>query len=136
VNPDSVGGEDSASFWASARAPRYPHARYLQRAFNPAPPEPDPAPAGGIDAVAATETVLPRAGEFIGNVEKGTGRPALTVEQRLALNLPNVHSNTGYEVRPRGLDASALPPSLTGHAHRGQSAGNTNTNTNTTDERI
>jgi len=29
-----------------------------------------------------------------------------------------------------------LPPSLTGHAHRGQSAGNTNTNTNTTDERI
>lgn len=39
---------DSAEFWSAASRPRYPHARYLNAAYNrpqTAPPEPAPEPA-------------------------------------------------------------------------------------------
>ena len=101
---------DTDSFWrAVARRPRqHPASKYLNAAYNPAPPEPEP-PA--IEAVATMDTVayaanrdqlmngIKPASEFRG-VDMPTGRAALTAEQMTALGMGyGAHANTGYTPR-------------------------------------
>jgi hypothetical protein len=91
-----VSADSDATYWAAARAPRYPHGRYLNAAYNrpqTAPPEPAPEPAevSGIADIAAMDQAtyaanrdsimgIKPASEFQG-VDMPRGSTALTDEQ-------------------------------------------------------
>ena len=126
---------DSDTFLSAARAPRYPHSRYLNAAYNrpqTAPPEPAPEPAevSGIADISAMDQAtyaanrdqllggVKPAGEFVG-LDSPTGRPALTADQMTAFGMGyGAHATTGYEPRPRGIPAAGHT-SIGGHPFRG-----------------
>lgn len=84
--------DSNAAYWARARAPRYPHARYLQAAYNPLPPEPEAEPE-------PTETVVKHASEFVDAVSPQPRM--LTGEEMTALRL-------GYGALPHHVPATGL----------------------------
>jgi hypothetical protein len=95
--------DTNTSWWTVATAPRNPleaAQRARRIAQTPAPIEEPP---GNIDDASAIEAVARHAGEFVG-LRSPEPRPALTVEQRIALNMANVHDTTG--TAGRTLDPS------------------------------
>jgi hypothetical protein len=132
----SIMTDSNSGFWAAATAPANPReARARAQRLASQPGQPDPPPAQTVADPITVESMAdyarnrdqilaefgsgPRSGEWMGNVQKGTGRPALTASQMVDLGMGyGAHARPGPEPRPRGIDAAGHA-SIGGHPYRG-----------------